>query len=181
MPAGINQDLDDVDALVLWENGIAGYQPTTGPFSWLAGTDMLLYSVRRGSFAIGMPDALFGAPIEEGDILIPVATPAGGFAPGIFIPAEDLGLATVRGGTAAMYGIINPAYGADVWADDLDALDVVPEPTCGTTAADGGRPGRDDPSPIVNWILSGERPRAQGDVTPGLKAVFVMSSASFKR
>jgi len=139
---GLMTSQDDVDALVLWETGDGVYQPTTGPYSWLppagggSGTDMLLYSVRRGSFAVGMPDAIFGAPIEEGDILVPVETTPGSgvFMPGIFISAEALGLATLRSGTAAAYvGIPNPdAGGAALWADDLDALDVVefniPEP-----------------------------------------------------
>ena len=112
-------DTDDLDALVLWDNGDGVYQPTDGPYSWMFGTDMLLYSVRRGSALIGTIDALLGAPIEEGDILVPFAFST----PGIFVPAEALGLATVRtngaGGTYQGFG------------DDLDALDVIeviPEP-----------------------------------------------------
>ncbi len=56
-----------------------------------------------------------------------------GLVPGIFIAAEALGLATVRSGAAAMYGVLNPQYGTDVWAEDLNALDVdrqfIPEPS----------------------------------------------------
>lgn len=120
----LNGVASDLDALVLSENGTPGYQPTTGPYSWTAGTDMLLYSVRRGSGIIGSLDAIFGMPIEEGDILVPVSIP-GGFAPGIFVNAETLGLATVRSGTAISFD------GVNVYGDDLDALDVsqVPEPS----------------------------------------------------
>jgi len=126
-------DSDDLDALILRDNGNGIYDPVEGPFSWLAGTDMLFFSVSRGSAIIGMPDTLWGAPIEEGDILIPMGP---GIAPAIFIPAEALGLTTVRAQMAGMepiimWGIPNPAYfGQDIWGDDLDALDVVPEP-CG--------------------------------------------------
>jgi hypothetical protein len=114
---------DDLDALVLAENGIPGYQPTMGPFSWAAGTDMLLYSVRRGSGLIGVLDAIFGVPIAEGDILVPM----GPFAiPGIFTPAELLGLATIRSGTAGLWPTVGGALA--LFNDDLDALDLVPEP-----------------------------------------------------
>lgn len=107
-------DSDDLDALALWDNGDGVYQPTTGPYSWgTAGTDMLLYSVRRGSAVIGTPDAIHGIPIEEGDVLVPVMIGPGVFAPGVFIPAELNGLGTLRSGTAGPFG-----------SDDLDALDM---------------------------------------------------------
>ena len=138
-------DTDDLDALKLAENGIDGYQESIIPFDWLTGTtDMLLYSVRRNSAIIGSLDSIFGIPIEEGDIL---TTPcpagsvlpngvvcAGGPAPGIFTAAEWLGLATVRSGTAFSWGIINPQWGVDVWADDLNAYDQVVIPVPGTFA-----------------------------------------------
>lgn len=131
---GLAPDTDDLDGLILSENGIPGYQPTAGPYSWAGGaTDMLLFSVRRGSGVIGLPDALLGVPIEEGDILIPIYDVVDGiplfdgvegdFDPGIFIAAEVLGLATVRSGTGVPWGIVNPAYGFDLWADDVDACD----------------------------------------------------------
>ena len=92
---------DDLDALAVRENGVPGYQP---------GLDLVLFSVRRGSAVIGMPDSILGIPIEPGDILVP--PPAGGIAtPGIWVPAERLGLLTKR-----THGV---AFG-----DDLDALDV---------------------------------------------------------
>jgi hypothetical protein len=108
---------DDLDALALRENGDFVFQPSHAPYDWLGTgdappTDMLIFSVRRGSAVIGKPDSIFGFPIEPGDLLIPPV--AGGVSPfpGIFIAAENLGLATVRSGTAALFG------------DDLDALDV---------------------------------------------------------
>jgi hypothetical protein len=110
-------DTDDLDALILWENGDGVFQPSMQPFDWQQGgvTDMLLFSVRRGSAVIGAPDSLWGAPIEEGDILCPPV--AGGVSqyPGIFISAEMIGLGTIRSGTQ------NPGTG---FADDLDAADV---------------------------------------------------------
>ena len=114
-------DTDDLDALVLWENGNGAWDPTMGPYSWTAGSDMLLYSVRRGSALIGVADALLGIGISEGDVLVPMGP---GAIPGIFVPAEVLGLATLRSvGAAGTFQGHN---------DDLDALDVlqriVPEP-----------------------------------------------------
>ncbi len=104
---------DDLDALALHENQMPGYQPAPGPFVWGPGTpfDMLLFSVRRGSAVIGMPDSLLGIPIVEGDILIPPIV--GGFSPfpGIFVPAENLGLMTTRMVIAGPF------------SDELDALD----------------------------------------------------------
>ena len=112
-------DTDDLDALILWENGDMIYQPSQQPFDWVqgGGTDMLLFSVRRGSAVIGAPDSLWGAPIEEGDILCPPV--AGGMSPfpGIFIPAEQIGLATARAGLQGPTG----------FADDLDAADLSPD------------------------------------------------------
>lgn len=124
----LGPDHDDLDALVLWENGNGVYDAPLGPYSWSNGsTDMLLFSVRRGSAVIGQPDSLLGLPIEEGDILMPPSFPGG--LPGIFVPAEALGLVTVRS-----FGIAATFQG---YGDDLDALDVqqftvnVPEPsTC---------------------------------------------------
>ena len=124
-PGTVPNEVDDLDALVLWENGDGVYQPTTGPYSWLGGTtDMLLYSVRRGSAVIGLPDALgSGLRIEEGDILVPVFLGGSTWAPGIFVPGDNLGLATLRSGSL----LFQTPYG-----DELDALDVrqspIPEP-----------------------------------------------------
>lgn len=102
---------DDVDALILWDNGNGVYDPSIFTYDWTTGaTDMLLYSVRRGSAIIGVPDSNFGIPIEEGDILMPPPASAGAFLPGIFIPAERLGLVTRRS-TGAPF------------ADDVNALE----------------------------------------------------------
>ncbi len=114
-------DTDDLDALVLWENGDGVFTPSTQPYDWLVGmSDMLFFSVRRGSAVIGTIDSLLGLPIEEGDILVPPLAGLG--SPGIFIAAENLGLNTLRSG-------MTPDY-----ADDLDALDAVLVPQPGTLA-----------------------------------------------
>jgi len=113
-------DTDDIDALIVADSGPTpgAYDPTAGPYSWLGGlTDMVLFSLRRGSALIGVPDSLTGSPIEEGDILIPLGP---GVVPGIFVAAEDLGLGTVRSGTATFFDAAGKSFG-----DDLDALDVV--------------------------------------------------------
>lgn len=111
-------DSDDLDALVIHENGLAGYQPSIVPNDWVGAgaTDMLLFSVRRGSALIGLPDSIFGLPITEGDILTrPLAPGAGGVSPfpGIYYAAENLGLLTVR-----MPGVLA--------SDELDALEISP-------------------------------------------------------
>jgi hypothetical protein len=104
---------DDLDALIITENGSGVFEPSLTPYDWLGGgTDMVLFSVRRGSPVIGMPDSFFGIPIEEGDLLTtPLPTAMGGVSPfpGLFLAAENLGLATVRSGAAL--------------ADDLDGAD----------------------------------------------------------
>ncbi|MEY2745870.1 MAG: hypothetical protein RL112_912 [Planctomycetota bacterium] len=122
----LGADTDDVDALAICENGSGGFQRNNAPFDWLTGaSDMVLFSVRRGSKVIGNTDCLQGLPIEPGDILIP---PLPGYAvPGILVAAEALGLHTLRSGA-----LIN--------VDDLDALDTLhDEPTVQEhCSADGG-------------------------------------------
>ncbi|QDV08661.1 hypothetical protein Poly30_42140 [Planctomycetes bacterium Poly30] len=104
-------DSDDLDALILWDNGNGVYDPSFGLYDWVTGgSDMLLFSVRRGSAIIGQPDSHFGMPIEEGDILMPPPMGGGAFLPGIFVPAEQLGLLTRRS-SSLPHG------------DDLNALD----------------------------------------------------------
>lgn len=107
-------DTDDLDALVLRENGTGVFEPPLGLFSWRNGlTDAIFFSVRRGSALVmnKTPDSRWGIPIEEGDILMP--PPQAGMPPRMWIPAEMLGLATFRSGTAV-----------EPYGDDLDALDV---------------------------------------------------------
>ncbi len=126
--------VDDLDALAICENGLAGFQPSQSPYDWLpivgtAPSDMVLFSVRRGSAVIGMPDSIFGLPIEEGDILTtPLSTTMGGVSPfpGIFCAAENIGLVTAR------------SFGA--LGDDLNALDTILDP--GITDCNGN--GVDD-------------------------------------
>jgi hypothetical protein len=108
--------MNDIDALVVVENGFAGYQPSLMPYDWLPGAtpaprDLVLFSVRRGSAVIGQIDSLLGLPITEGDVL---GAPIGGTAgarPSIFIAAEVLGLQTQRGMFVTA-------------GDELNALDV---------------------------------------------------------
>jgi hypothetical protein len=112
-------DTDDLDALVIHQNFAAPYNPSVVPNDWNGGaTDMLLFSVRRGSAIIGLPDSIFGLPISEGDILTtPKPTAFGGVSPfpGIYIAAENLGLVTAR----SVAGAKN---------DELDALDLLNRP-----------------------------------------------------
>jgi hypothetical protein len=86
---------NDVDGLILRENGVPGYQPPTVPFSWVPGvvpipTDMIFFSVRPGSAVVGVPDSMCGTPISPADILWPPM--AVGFPPRKWIPAAQLGL-----------------------------------------------------------------------------------------
>ncbi|MAF66403.1 MAG: hypothetical protein CMJ84_12195 [Planctomycetes bacterium] len=109
-------DSDDLDALCIAENGVPGYQPSMVHFDWLTGqTDMVLFSVRKGSAVIGTVDGGGAGPIEPGDIL---SAPLNGTGPPtIFIAAENLGLCTsIRPSTCG---------GA---VDDLDALDITEQP-----------------------------------------------------
>ena len=104
---------DDLDALSLAENGDGFYTPSAAPYDWMGGvTDMLLFSLRRGSPTLGVLDSIYGVMIEEGDIL--TAPVGGAVAPGILIPAEALGLATARSGFPLPSG----------FPDDLDALSI---------------------------------------------------------
>ncbi len=110
--AGVNTD--DIDALVIARNHIPGFQASQVEYDWTDGsTDMVLFSVRRGSAVIGAPDSIFGMPIEPGDVLTtPRSSASGGVSPfpGIMYSAESIGLATSRTN--------NVAFG-----DDLNALD----------------------------------------------------------
>ncbi len=100
---------DDLDALAMSDNGNGVFDP---------GIDLALFSVAPGSALIGAPDSIQNLPIEAGDILIDpaMAVRFGGVAgglPGLWMPAEALGLSTARMGLPM---------------DNLDALDVIPEP-----------------------------------------------------
>jgi hypothetical protein len=115
----VGPDRDDLDALILLENGIPGYQKSFMPYDWLPGPaipkDMLIFSVRRGSFVIGAPDSIFGIPIEPGDLLVPPVTGGVSPFPGIFVAAENLGLATKRTHVIP-------------FGDDLDAAELPRQP-----------------------------------------------------
>ncbi|MCA8959325.1 MAG: hypothetical protein KDC38_02380 [Planctomycetes bacterium] len=115
-------DTDDLDALVLFDNGDLIFQPSFAPYDWTmpGGPDMLFFSVRRGSAIIGTPDFYLGLPICEGDILTPAGPP--GTPPGIWFAAESLGLCTWRGGVGLPGCPVMP-WG--MYSDDVDALDLV--------------------------------------------------------
>jgi len=127
---GIGSDdiYNDIDALVLWDNGDNVYQPASHPYQWtedmngdgVMDADMVIFSVRRGSPIIGSLDSIFGIPIEPGDLLVPPVSThgsnllAGPGTPGVFVAAEAMGLRTSRSG-------------ADE-SDDLDSADVGDDP-----------------------------------------------------
>lgn len=114
---------DDIDALLLSENGTGQFEPSITPFDWNNFvTDMVLFSVTRDSPLVGMLDALHNTPIEEGDIL--TVTNGGLTVPGILLFAENVGLQTVRTNGGNSYG-----YG-----DNLDALAL---PPCQGNLGDG--------------------------------------------
>jgi len=103
-----NDFKDDIDALILWDDGDGVYERASEPYAWLEeNVDMLIFSVRRGSPVIGRPDSIFGIPICEGDLLVPPVgdglslTGGGGNAPGIFVAAESMGLRGGRDGKSA--------------------------------------------------------------------------------
>lgn len=122
---GLSTTADDLDAIILAENGDGVFQPSVNFYDWLTGeTDMLLFSVRRGSAIVGQPDSQFGVPIEPGDLLAPPIVP--GARPRIFIAAEQLGLDTVRSGHT-------------LFGDELDGLASRGEPY-----EDCNNNGRDD-------------------------------------
>ncbi len=108
---GLGPD-DDVDALIVHDSGNGLFDPSVWPWDWICSgqTDMLLFSVRRGSPIIGTLDTLKGLPIEEGDVL--TVMNGGATPPGIFVPAESLGLRTVRAGYTLPSG----------FADDLNGM-----------------------------------------------------------
>ncbi len=90
---------DDLDALVVVENGIPGYQAPAAMYDWTTGaSDLILFSVRRGSAVTGQLDNQFSIPITPGDVLMPpIGGPLLGSAnPAIFAAAETLGLSTSR-------------------------------------------------------------------------------------
>jgi hypothetical protein len=103
-----NEFKDDIDALILWDDGDGVYERASEPYAWLEeNVDMLIFSVRRGSPVIGRLDSIFGIPICEGDLLVPPVgdgaslTGGGGNAPGIFVAAESMGLRGGRDGKSA--------------------------------------------------------------------------------
>lgn len=118
---------DDLDALILWDNGNGVYDPALVPYDWADGSsDMLLFSVRRGSQVVGAPDSNFGLPIMPSDLLMPAflgpgVAPLAPGPPGIFIPGEALGLSTTRPGGGAMLDELDAATTEDEPVYDCNA------------------------------------------------------------
>lgn len=113
---------DDLDALAIWDNGNGSYDQPDTLLGWLNGaSDMVLFSVREGSWVVGKPDSLSGAQIEPGDVLVPPVPGGVSANPGILIPAEALGLATRRSGNGFFCA-------GQMAADDLDGLDTTDQP-----------------------------------------------------
>jgi len=103
-------DNDNIDALILAENGTPGFQAPTGLFDWTdSSADMIFFSLDPTSSRIGTPDAFGGDIIGPGDVLTVTSS---GIE--VLIAASALGLG------------VN---------DNLDALDVVPEPSTYAMAA----------------------------------------------
>ncbi len=102
-------DTDDLDALVLWDDGDGLFEPALEAYGWGAQGDMLAFSVRRGSAVIGSPDSRLGLRIVPGDLLI--APENVGQTPRILVRAEALGLWADR----------SPAGGDS--SDDMTAVD----------------------------------------------------------
>ncbi len=106
---------DDINALLLRENGNGVYDRSDAPLDWLNGqTDMLLFSVTRNSPIVGTLDAIHAQPVEPGDILTPTVAGVG-----ILIPAEALGLWTNR--TNGISPLVVPGM-VNIYGDNLDAL-----------------------------------------------------------
>ncbi len=92
---GLDPELDDVDAILIAENGTTGYQRSSSPFSWTSdNSDMVVFSVRRGSAIIGQHDSWLGLRICEGDLLAPPRI--SGQTPAIIVTAESMGLRSGR-------------------------------------------------------------------------------------
>lgn len=101
---------DDIDAVIVVENGVPGYQRPVAMYDWVGTnpSDLVLFSLRCGSQTLQLPDANFGLRMTEGDILLSLG---GGLdRPGIFIPAERIGLQT--------------AGRSGVPSDELDGMDL---------------------------------------------------------
>lgn len=131
---------DDLDALAIYENGNGVFDPSGHPYDWFSGTtDMVLFSVRRGSPVIGRPDSRFGIPICEGDILTTPLLPVfGGTSPfpAIMVTADHLGLQTPRSGAPGV-------------TDDLNALAFLEDPLHDCNAS-----GVEDAAEIVTGVLA---------------------------
>ena len=107
---------DDIDALMVVENGDMFYTPPVNLYDWnsTTGTDLILFSVRCNSNIVGRIDPVSGREIGEGDILIKLNN--GSILPQVFIPAEALGLRSIAAGD----GFNDELNGLDIFDDDED-------------------------------------------------------------
>lgn len=117
LPIGVPPGSNDLDALAVYDDGDNVFTPGG---QLVSPGDFVLFSLAPGSAYLGQLDPLTGRAIEAGDILMdgPSARALlGTVTPGaaIFRTAESLGLRTVRGGSLV--------------SDNLNALDVIPEPS----------------------------------------------------
>ncbi|WP_145200043.1 hypothetical protein [Planctomycetes bacterium Poly30] len=105
---------DDIDALMVVENGQPGYQAPASLYDWdgVGGSDLILFSLRCGSATVGMTDPVTNREIGEGDILIKLAGTSG--LPQVFLPAESLGLRSLAAGDTAN----DELNGLDIFDDD---------------------------------------------------------------
>ncbi|MFT6830304.1 MAG: hypothetical protein ACJAZN_000458 [Planctomycetota bacterium] len=101
---------DDIDAVMVVENGQPGYQAPSSLYEWESAnpSDLILFSVRCGSEVVGEIDLVTNRIIGEGDILIKLANTQG--PPQVFIPAEALGLRSL--------------FAGDLENDELNGLDI---------------------------------------------------------
>jgi len=129
---GLSATGDDIDALAI---GIEGNGPCEIPTG--QGAVGILFSVSRDSVVVGQNDSNFGMPIDPGDILQPPAPGVTPAKPGIYIPAELLGLVASRGVPG-----ITP--------DDLDALAITAQP--GSQILDCNHNGIEDAAEIASAI-----------------------------
>ena len=115
------QQTDDIDGLVVFEDGIAGFNRAN---------DYVFYSLAPGSPTLGMLDPQFSIPFTAGDLMW-TGNPLGLVT--ISNPAEVFGLLTIRGG-ALQDDNMNAL---DIILEDDNGGPIIPEPSSFLLAALG--------------------------------------------
>lgn len=118
------QSNDDIDGLVVFEDGVPGFNP-------IPGNDYVFYSLAPGSPTLGMIDPQFGRAITAGDLLW-TGNPLFGLL-SISNPAEVFGLLTLRSG-ALQDDNMNAL---DIILEDDNGGPIIPEPSSFLLAALG--------------------------------------------